>query len=79
MYGINVVQGFSGSVVISILVAVPQIAGRNITDDKRNLQLKVDPCSPLCFGRRAPLAEKVAATSKKEGLRHSHFSFANIS
>jgi len=45
------------------LVAVPQIAGRNITDDKRNLQPKVDP----------PLAEKVAATSKKEGLRHSHF------
>jgi hypothetical protein len=61
MYGINVVQGFSGSVIISIFVAVPQIAGRNITDDKRN---------PANCG--------VAATSKKEGLRHSHFSFANI-
>jgi len=68
MYGINVGQGFSGSVVISILVAAG-FSLRNITDDKRNLQPKVDP----------PLAEKVAATSKKEGLRHSHFSFANIS
>jgi hypothetical protein len=53
--------------VISILVAAG-FSLRNITDDKRNLQPKVDPCSPLRFGRRAPLAEKVAATSKKEGL-----------
>jgi len=35
MYGINVVQGFSGSVVISILVAAG-FSLRNITDDKRN-------------------------------------------
>jgi len=61
MYGINVVQGFSGSVVISILVAAG-FSLRNITDDKRNLA----SCG-------------FAATSKKEGLRHSHFSFANIS
>ena len=52
-----VVASFSGCVIISILVAVPQFAGRNITDDKRNL--------------------KVAATSKKEGLRHSHFRVRN--
>jgi len=56
---VMVVASFSGCVIISILVAVPQFAGRNITDDKRNL--------------------KVAATSKKEGLRHSHFSLRKIS